>query len=420
VTAELASATRVAVATLGGAAIGVERQWSGHASGSRARFGGVRTFTLLGLAAGIAGELWTIGYGGLATVILAGAAALVVTSYAAASRREIDATTEVAAMVVLAAGALAGAGHLTVASGGIAITAFLLVEKSRLHSFVRRLDDAEVRAGVRFAVMATVILPLLPVGPFGPLGGVRPREIWAFVLLLSGLSFAGYVARRALGPGQGYALAGLLGGLVSSTSVTMGFARESRSTPTAAPGLALGAVAASTMMFARLALVVTALNPGLGLELSRLLVTPLVGGIALTALGLIRRPRRAATLSDPPGNPLQVLAALQMAILFQVMLFAVHAARQAWGDSGMIWSGALVGLTDADALAFSIAKSEPSSTGWALGAVAVAVGALSNTLFKLVLAVALGGSGFRWRAGLALAALAILSAAAIAVVTLPR
>ena len=103
----------------------------------------------------------------------------------------------------------------------------LLVEKSRLHSVVQRIDDVGLRSGVRFAVMALVVLPLLPVGPYGPFGGIRPRELWALVLFFTGLSFTGYLARRVAGPDHGYLVTGLLGGLVSSTNVTLTFARAS-------------------------------------------------------------------------------------------------------------------------------------------------------------------------------------------------
>lgn len=120
--------------------------------------------------------------------------------YIARSRQDVDGTTEAAALVVLAAGVLAGIGSLRIASGIVAILTLLLVEKSRLHALVQRIDDVGLRSGARFAVMALVILPLLPEGPYGPLGGVRPRELWALVLFFSGLSFAGYIARRAVGP----------------------------------------------------------------------------------------------------------------------------------------------------------------------------------------------------------------------------
>src|SRR5579864_1792271 len=158
-TTELNDALGILIAILGGAAVGVERQWSGHASGPKARVAGIRTFTLLGLAAGIAGWLWADGQHAVATVILAGCVALIVAAYVAASRVEVDGTTEVAALVVLAAGTLSGMHHLRLASAAIALTTLLLIEKSRLHNLVARIDDASLRAAVRFTVMALVILP---------------------------------------------------------------------------------------------------------------------------------------------------------------------------------------------------------------------------------------------------------------------
>ena len=182
-------------------------------------------------------------------MLTAGAVALVVSGYVAASRKEIDATTEVAALVVIGGGSPPALGWLALASGIIAVTVLLLVEKSRLHALVGRVDDEEMRAAARFGVMAIVILPLLPEGPFGPFGGIRPRELWLLVLFFTGLSFAGYLARRMFGAGRGYPLAGLLGGLISSTNVTFTFARLSRREPTLAGPLAMGAIAACTMLF---------------------------------------------------------------------------------------------------------------------------------------------------------------------------
>jgi len=139
------------IATLGGAAVGLEREWSGHASGPHARFAGMRTFTLLGLLAGLAGVMWSAGVRTLAAVLLAGAGTLIVAAYYAASRVEIDGTTEVAAFVVLAAGVTAGMHELRLASATIAVTTLLLVEKTKLHSIVERIDDASLRAAFRFA-----------------------------------------------------------------------------------------------------------------------------------------------------------------------------------------------------------------------------------------------------------------------------
>src|SRR4029079_17077345 len=148
--------------------------------------------------------------------------------YAAASRQDVDGTTEVAAVVVVAAGFLAGIGQMQLSRAVGAIQALLLVEKSRLHGFVARIDDEELRAAVRFGVMAVVILPLLPAGPFHQFAGIKPRQLWVLVLFFSGISFAGYLARRAIGSAQGYPWAGVLGGVVVSTSVAVTVSRLTR------------------------------------------------------------------------------------------------------------------------------------------------------------------------------------------------
>src|SRR5262245_6423078 len=275
-------------AALGGAAVGVEREWSGHASGPKARFAGIRTFTLLGGLAGVVGRLWTAGQELPAVVLLAAASGLILLGYAAASRHDVGGTTEAAALVVLAAGFLAGTGNLVYASGIIALTTLILVEKSGLHALVKRLDDEELRAAARFAVMAVVVLPLLPPGPYGPFGGIRPRELWILVLIFSGLSFVGYIARRAVGSRYGYTATGLLGGLVSSTSVTLTFARLSHRAGRLAVPLALGALGASTVMFVRMLVALSILHTDLAAAVLPYLVGPLAVGVVAVAAGLRR------------------------------------------------------------------------------------------------------------------------------------
>lgn len=384
------------VAALGGAAIGVERQHSGHASGPHARFGGIRTFTLLGGVCGIAGYMSLDGPAGLAITLVAATCGLIIAGYAAASRHGVDATTEMAALVVVGAGTLAGRGDLALASGIIAVTALILAEKSRLHIFVERVDDAELKAAVRFAVMAVVILPLLPEGPFGPYGGLRPRTLWMVVLLFSGLSFVGYIARRLTRGVTGYPLSGLLGGIVSSTAVTLSFARLSRSDPSARNALAIGTVAASTMLYPRLALAMAILNPRVASALILYLVVPFVSG--LIALAVMRDSENPAVSPQGSGNPLQFVPAIQMALAFQIVLFITAWVRTAFGARGLMTSGALLGLAEMDALAFSMATVERLGTDAHIAARAVAAGVAANSWMKLAIAAVLGATEYRRRA----------------------
>jgi len=395
------------VAALGGAGIGVERQRSGHATGKYARFAGIRTFALLGCIAGVAGLLALAGYTALSAILLTGPIALTVVAYTLATRHDADATTEVAAFVAIAAGLLSGLGYTAVASGIIAITVLLLVEKSELHALVARLGDEELRAVARFAVMAVVVLPLLPRGPYGPLGGVRPQELWLLVLFFTGLSFIGYLARRVVGPAHGYPLTGALAGIVSSTNATFTFARLSRMRQHPSATLATGAVAACTVLFPRVLIATSVLDARVAQALVPYLAAPFIIGLAVVALWL-----RTADDGGPDegqaANPLQIWPALQMAATFQVVLFAVALVRGWFGAGGLLATGAVLGLTDVDALTISMARSAATGISPQTAARAIAVGIVANSVMKTTIAVVLGTRAFAARTGSVLAVMAMV------------
>jgi uncharacterized membrane protein (DUF4010 family) len=409
---DLTAVAGLAVATLGGAAIGLERQWSGHASGPDARFGGIRTFTMLGGVGGLAGWLSRTELLPVAVVLLGGAAALVVSAYIAASRVDVDGTTEVAAIVVLAAGALSGSGQIALGSAVVAATVLLLLEKTRLHALVGHVDDAALRASARFAVLACVVLPLLPRGPYGPLGAVRPRELWSLVLFFSGLSFTGWMARRLIGPRHGVIVSGLLGGIISSTSVTLTFARDSRAKGAPRLALAAGAIGACTVMLVRVMLACVILNPALAAALPNFLVPAFVIG-SVAVLAAWRFDSSASSSDVEPSSPLQLGAALQMTALFQVVLIVVLFVQARWGSDALVATSAFIGLTDLDALTLSLARSSTASTNLSTVAVALVVGILSNTCLKLAVAVVMGRSAFRVATALALGAMALALVAAL-------
>lgn len=388
------------VAALGGLAVGLERQWSGHASGPNARFGGLRTFTLVGLTAGVAGWWLTQGLEGPASVLLAGLVLIIGLAYYSAARFDVDGTTEIAALVVVAAGTLAGRGDLAVASGLTAVTVLLLVEKSRLHGIVERVGQVELLAGARFAVMAAVVLPLLPstpIGPFGPLAAVELRTLWALVLFFSGLSFIGYLARRAFGGERGYAIAGAVGGLLSSTSVTLTFSQLSRVHQESSRALAAGVMGANLMLFPRVLLATTVLAPSLAAALWPAFLAPVSVCLLLLARGVGTNSDASTTPED--RNPLQVGAALQMALVFQVVLWAVAVAEQWFGDVGLYGSAAVLGLSDVDALTVSMAQRSGDAAGAGVAATALVIGILANTLVKAAIALSVGRGTFRYLAG---------------------
>jgi uncharacterized membrane protein (DUF4010 family) len=418
--AGLETPLRLAVAGLIGLAIGVEREWSGHATGPRARFAGARTFFLLGLVAGIGGWLSAHDRLLLAVVLLGGSASLAIAAYVVAAQQtgDRDGTTEAAALLVLATGCLSGLGHGSIAAGVAAVAVLALAEKSRIREFITRIGETELRAALHFTVLAVVVLPLLPTGPFGPSDAIRPRELWSVVLIFSGINFLGYLARRAVGADRGYGIAGLLGGLVSSTAVTLGFSRQSRVTPEYGQGLALGVIAACTVLLPRVLTVALVLSPSVARHLVPYVVVPALIAIGFLTYTLLRK-KPAATRGETrePGNPLRLGTAVQMALAFQLVLLAVPTAEHLWGSGGVLGSAAVLGLTDMDALTYSMSRFGATTGDAPLAARAIAIGLLSNTILKLALTLALGAPKFRRPAAAGLVALAVALAAGLLIWT---
>jgi uncharacterized membrane protein (DUF4010 family) len=246
--------------------------------------------------------------------------------------------------------------------------------------------------------MALVILPLLPEGPFGPYGGIRPRELWALVLFFSGLSFVGYFARRLAGPGRGYLVTGLIGGLASSTNVTFTFARTSHTDETSSRALGFGAIAANAMLYPRVLLATAVLNLSLLPYVVPYLILPAVLAFAITWFGA-RESQGDVDAEQPVTNPLQLPVALQMAAIFQAVLTLVWFAGRYWGDRGIVGTATVLGLTDVDALTVSMARHVAPTVSLETAALAIAIGVFSNTVLKLTVAVFFGSTGFRRIAG---------------------
>ena len=442
----LSPAFDLIVAALVGLAVGSEREWSGHTRGPDARFAGLRTFGMLGALGGFAGWFYHDGSPWAGVALLTGALLFPLVAYAAAMRRPdstADGTTEVAAMLVAAIGFTSGLGYRAAASAAAALIVVLLAEKSALHRWLGRLESMEMRAAVQFAVLSLVVLPLIPEGAYGPYDAIRPRALWMVVLLFSALNFAGYVLRRVVGESRGLVMTGLLGGLVSSTAVTLNFSRRSREHPESASPLSLGVIAACTMLLPRIVVVTAVLRPAVSVAVLPILAAPFVIGAALVARALwaTREPAAADPTADSTSvtsaaasesnsrivepsaalpsrlarfeNPLGLASSLQMALAFQVVLLVIAFMQQRIGNSGVLASATLLGLTDMDALTVSMTRLGADVSLTQIAAQAIGIGVLSNTLLKLTLALVAGTAGYRMRVALMLGAMAIASGAGL-------
>jgi uncharacterized membrane protein (DUF4010 family) len=411
----------LASALLIGALVGIEREKSKAASG-HVGIGGVRTFILFSLTgalgAWIARSLdnaWVL----VASVLAVGA--LAVAGYLAQAHFRpgaVGLTTETAAVAVCLLGAACTAGYPEPALAvGIAVSA-ILAYKEPLHGLVSKLGPDDISAGVKLLAATFIVLPLLPREAIDPWGALVPRSLWMLVILIAALSLVGYVATRALGPERGTAITGLSGGLVSSTAVTLTFARRSREEKGASDAaLAAGSFLAWAVSFVRV-LVLAAL---VHLPLARSMLLPFAVMALVTAAAALALLRRSSAIAKAGGpgvplrNPFSLLAAVQFAVLFAVVLLVMTIVEQRFPRGGTYVVAALAGTSDVDAITLSmatLARSGEATTGTAALSVLVAV--LANTLVKCGIAAAVASRGLR-RSALGLtAALVLIGLAAFA------
>jgi len=385
------------LALLVGLLMGLEREHRRHER-ETAHFAGVRTFPLIALLGCTAAMLSAHGQTWLFAVGFAGLSALILAVYAvSAYRGDPGMTTEVAALLVYLIGGLIYWDQIWLAVAlGVAATA-LLALRPPLHELAARIEREDIYATLKFAVVSAVILPLLPDRAYGPLQVLNPFRMWLMVVFISAVSFSGYVAIKLLGPRRGIGLTGLLGGLVSSTAVTLSFSQRSREAPALAGHFALGIIVASMTMYPRMALEILAFNPVLAGQvwLFMALLTVLSAGGGLYLWRVVRHWEE-----EDAGfaNPFRIGPAIQFGLLFGTVLLATKAAQVALGDTGVYVASFLAGLTGVDPIALSMAQLAGEAVAYEVAVRAVLLAAAANTLAKGGLTLALGAPPLRRQA----------------------
>ena len=395
---DIQTATRLAIAVLLGALIGMQREQT------QARLGGVRTFPLVALLGVLAGFLpgpWPVA---------AGLVAVAAVAFGARKAGDAGITSEAALLATYLIGAYAAHGSLAVAGIAGAAVAVLLQFKPELHGAVDKLGEDDMRAIMRFAVIAMIILPILPNQAYGPHGTLNPREAWLMVVLVVGLNLSGYIAYKFVGKRGGMLAAGLLGGLISSTATAFGWSRHAAKEPASAP-LAAGIVAlACAVVFGRIMGELGVVAPA-ALALGALPIGVAGLAAALFAGAVFRRSSKEAHGGVEPKNPGGLPAAVGFGAGYAVigLLMALGHERMA-GSEWLI--AAVSGLTDVDAVTLSTARlvrngSLEADMAWRLALVAAA----SNTAFKAALVTVVSRRTLAARVGLPLLALACVSCA---------
>lgn len=374
-----------------GLLIGLERERNPSAKAGLRTFALVAIFgTLAAMLADKSGSAWLL----VAGLCIVGA--MIIAAYFNSSGEEQDpGTTTVAALLLCyALGALVWYDQARLAIMLAITTTTLLYFKPELRGITQRLTRRDLVSILQFLVLTFIVLPILPNQNYGPYGAFNPYHVWMMVVLISGLSLAGYIALNWTGHRYGPALLGLLGGLVSSTATTLAYARHGRNNESMLQLSAAVILIASQVVLLRLLVLSALLSPALLSSLLLPMGTGLVFGLTATLLGW-KKLRSSADLPKPDSsNPTEIPAALGFALLYGVVLLASAWLSDIAGDRGMFAVAAISGLTDVDAITLSSLRLfdlDKLSANHA--AMAIAIAFLSNMLFKFGLVFFIGGKG---------------------------
>ena len=373
-------ALRIGAAVAAGLLIGIERGWTQRGQRAGTRVAGVRTFTLLGLAGGLGGLLGAKGQTLVAGCIAASAAALLVAGYFKRLQEKPDATTPVAALATLAVGFLAGSGSAGLAVSAAAVAVLVLAMRDELHGFVAKLDEHDVKALARFAVIALGVLPFLPNEPMGPYGAWNPWKLWWVVVLVTGFSFMAYVANRLFGARRGTISTALIGGAYSSTAVTQSLAQRLGSKE-AGGAEAAGIALATAVMYLRVIVLVAFLAPRILPSFVLVVLGPLLAAWA-AGWWLYRKAPKCEGPS-PPGNPIALLPALGFLLFVAAAAVVARWAEGRFGEQGIAVLLLIMGSMDVDAAIVTAGGLPPQAIAAELAALALGGTILANMFVKL-------------------------------------
>lgn len=356
---------------------------------------GLRTFALVAL---LAVALALIGERAQATWLSAAGLLLVgLTMIAAYLRDEASdgdpgTTTVIAVLVCYALATMVWFGMSALAVMLAVAATALLYFKAELHQLTRGLQRSELVSIIQFAVLAFVILPVLPDRDFGPFDAINLRQIWTMVVLMAGVSLAGFLALKFVGQRHGGPLLGFFGGLVSSTATTLVYARHGKANPALVALASIIIVTANLVLLLRISVVVGVVSPGLLPTLLPVTIAGLLAG-ALAALPLWRAHGAGETPVPAVKNPAEIRVSLGFGALYAVVLVLAAWLSSKLGNTGLFGVALVSGLTDVDAIALSTLRLHDLERIQARDAVtAIGLALLANIAFKFGLIAVVAGS----------------------------
>lgn len=388
-----------------GALIGAEREREKlkHAKDVKVPQGsGFRSFILISLLGGITSYLTgVLGLQLYAPFIFGGFSLLIVLSYYFfAAKGNLGIITEVSSFLIFLLGFLALTQYTMLAVVLSAIIVILIESEKFSHEFIKNTSHEEWYDTLKFAAISLIIYPILPTYAIDPWGLINPSEIWLLVVLISGFEFVGYFLIKIIGSNAGVLLNGFLGGLVSSTAVTLSMSQQSKKYEKLASSLALATTVASVTMFVRMTILVgvvaNEILPQFILFVSIPTVVMILSGIFVNRNAIWNKENHAdPNMHEDLGTPFRFGPALKMALMFGAVKIIVKIASEFLGSSGLLVTSAISGLVDVDAITVSVGGLFSEGTVLAGIAIqAILLAAIMNTLVKAIIAKMNGSKEF--------------------------
>jgi len=298
---------------------------------------------------------------------------------------DIGITTEIGLLLNFTLGAWAALGYQVESLATAVVVTTLLSIKPTLHSWLQKIDREVIYAGLKLLIISVILLPLLPDQGYGPWDTLNPYWIWWMVVLISGLSFLGYILVKYAGEDKGTILTSIIGGLASSTAVTISLAQFAKQHKKGKPHIYIaGVLIASSIMLIRVFIEVSVVNSQLLTPLWIPLAVMLVLTIGCVIWLWVRSEDESST--DNPtldlGNPLQLPTALKFGALLAVILVLATALQEWFGDQGVYLLSLLSGLMDVDAITLSLSKMAQTDITASVAILGIVIAVISNTLVK--------------------------------------
>ncbi len=400
---------KLAIAILIGLLVGLEREHS--RSENEKIFAGIRTFPLVVIFGFLSALISSItSYWVFIAGLIVFGSLVTVSHVFSAKIGKRGATSEISVILVFLLGAMVYWNFIIIAAIVGVVVAMFLTLKIQLHKFAGKVSEQDIYATIKLAVITVIILPLLPDKTYGPFNILNPLLIWRMVIFISAISFVGYIFIKTIGQNKGIPITGLLGGLVSSTALTISLSKKSKEASELSHSFGIGIILASTVMYLRIFFIVLVLESSFIDSIWAFLLLLILSGL-VTSYFFSKKNHVENSQTIEFKNPFELKSALMFGFLFGLVLFVTKGAEQYLGDGGIYLASGLAGLSSVDAIAISVTKFLSTGLSSKIGLAAIIISTITNNIVKACIATFLGTTELKrtvWKGMIILSAISLI------------